>query len=280
MVKLTKGLLAIAILAIITMIALPFFSGGQEFLDRSERHVRMGLHKLFYRYYLPLPSTPKLKRLQARLKEKGLRLGAPVFVRIFKKEAKLEIWLKGANGFERFSSYPICYYSGRLGPKRKRGDHQAPEGFYTVSKRQLNPKSRWHRAFNLGYPNLFDRSHKRTGDYLMVHGGCSSVGCYAMTNKVIDEIWEIVTAALNKGQQRFHVHSYPFRMTARNMRRHKKHKWYAFWQDLKTGHDQFEETKVPPVISVCKGHYQSRPARKGSNGNAALRKQCQRAAQL
>ena len=278
--KLFKVLLAATLLIALVLVALPFFPGGQELFDRGERFARMSLHKLFYRYYLPLPSTPKLEKLQARLGKKGLHLGAPVFVRIFKKEARLEIWLKGQNRFKLFETYPICYYSGRLGPKRKRGDHQAPEGFYTVSKRQLNPHSRWHRAFNLGYPNLYDRAHKRTGDYLMVHGGCSSVGCYAMTNGVIDEIWEIVTAALNRGQQRFHVHAYPFKMTSHNMNRHKKHKWFAFWQELKSGYDQFEETGQPPVISVCKGHYQSRPARKGSKGNAPLRQHCLQSASL
>jgi len=259
---------------------LQFVPGGQDFLDRTERVARMSMHKVFYRYYLPLPTTPRLKNLKQRLMAKGLRLGAPIFVRIFKKEARLEIWMKKDQGFVRFSSYPICYYSGRLGPKKKQGDRQAPEGFYTVSKRQLNPNSRWHRSFNLGYPNLFDRAHKRTGDYLMVHGGCSSIGCYAMTNKVIDEIWAIVTAALDHGQGRFHAHAMPFRLTERNMRRHNKNRWLPFWQDMQKGYEMFEQTKVPPRVSVCKGRYQLQEGRKGSKGNSRLKKSCLREARL
>lgn len=259
---------------------LQFTPGGQEFLDRSERIIRMGFHQAFFRWNKPLPSTPKLQKLKTRLAEQGLRLGVPIFIRIFKKEAKLEIWMKSGSSFQHFASYPICYYSGRLGPKLKQGDRQAPEGFYTVSKGQLNPNSRWHRSFNLGYPNLYDRAHRRTGDYLMVHGGCSSIGCYAMTNKVIDEIWTIVTAALNRGQKRFHVHSYPFKMTRWNMARYKRHKWGAFWQDLKKGYDLFEDTNVPPIVTVCKGRYQTKPDRPGSNGNKVLSKRCLRQARI
>ena len=259
---------------------LPFAPGGQHFLDRVERKARMGFHQVFYRWNKPLPSTPKLKRLKARLSKKGLKLGAPIFMRIFKKEAKLEIWIKDKQRFKRFATYPICYFSGRLGPKKKQGDRQAPEGFYTVAKHQLNPNSRWHRSFNLGYPNLYDRSHKRTGDYLMVHGGCSSIGCYAMTNNVIDEIWTIVTQALNRSQSRFSVHVYPFRMTKRNMRRYRKNKWISFWRDLQKGYALFEETNVPPAVSVCKGRYQARAGRKGANGERALSKRCVREARL
>ena len=277
---LIKWLISIALLIVGSVFLLQSIPGGQHLLDRAERKARMGLHQVFYRWNKPLPSTPRLKRLKVRLNDKGLKLGAPIFMRIFKKEAKLEIWIKDKSSFKRFASYPICYYSGRLGPKQKQGDRQAPEGFYTVAKHQLNPNSRWHRSFNLGYPNLFDRSHKRTGDYLMVHGGCSSIGCYAMTNDVIDEIWTIVTQALNKSQSRFSVHVYPFAMSARNMKRYRKNKWHSFWQDLQKGYALFEETKVPPKVSVCKGRYQARPGRKGSKGNSPLGNRCVREAGL
>ncbi len=277
---LIKGFFIIALLLMASTIVVQYLPGGQSFLDRVERKTRMGLHQIFYRWNKPLPSTPKLQRLKARLSEKGLKLGAPIFMRIFKEEAKLEIWIKNGARFKRFATYPICYFSGRLGPKQKQGDRQAPEGFYTVSKGQLNPNSRWHRSFNLGYPNLFDRGHKRTGDYLMVHGGCSSIGCYAMTNKVIDEIWTIVTQALNRSQRRFWVHVYPFRMSEGNIRRYRKNKWISFWKDLQKGYALFEETKVPPLVTVCKGRYQTRPGREGSNAQSALRKRCVREARL
>lgn len=236
-------------------------------LDRADRLVRGYLG-------LPLRGTPDLSRLDERLKEVGVKLGAPVFVRIFKQEHVLEIWMKKDDRFVLFASYPICRWSGYLGPKLKEGDRQSPEGFYTVSKRQLNPNSRWHRSFNLGFPNIFDRSHKRTGSYLMVHGGCSSIGCYAMTNAAMDEIWRIVTAALWRGQGRFHVHVYPFRMTAWNRRLHQGNQWNSFWTDLQDGHDVFERTNVPPKISVCKQRYVVRDGKSGGKGNDRILTHC------
>jgi len=139
-------------------------SVGFRKLMRFEKHVRL-------RMGLPLRGTPDLTRLVARLDEKKLKIGAPVFIRIFKQESELELWMMRDDRFTLFAKYPICRWSGRLGPKLKEGDHQSPEGFYTVSSRQLNPNSRWHRSFNLGFPNSFDRSHGRTGSFLMVHGG-------------------------------------------------------------------------------------------------------------
>jgi murein L,D-transpeptidase YafK len=139
-----------------------------------------------------------------------------------------------------------------------------------VDANALNPNSRWHRAFNLGFPNAFDRAHRRTGSYLMVHGGCASIGCYAMTNAVMDEIWRVVTAALKGGQRRFHVHIFPFRMTEDNLARRGGVRWAAFWRDLKTGHDVFEATQVPPTISVCAGRYAVAPAPAGVDGSGEI----------
>lgn len=236
-------------------------------LDRADRLVRSYLG-------LPLRGTPDLSRLDERLDEVGVKLGAPVFVRIFKQEHLLEIWMKKDDRFVLFASYPICRWSGYLGPKLKEGDRQSPEGFYTVSKGQLNPNSRWHRSFNLGFPNIFDRSHKRTGSYLMVHGGCSSIGCYAMTNAAMDEIWRIVTAALWRGQGRFHVHVYPFRMTGWNRRLHRGNRWNSFWTDLQDGHDVFDRTHVPPRISVCRQRYVVREGKDGGKGNDRILTHC------
>ena len=218
----------------------------------------------------PLHGTPDVERLKERLAEHGLKLGAPVYLRIFKKESELELWLKKDGRYVRFANYPICRWSGRLGPKLKEGDRQAPEGFYTVSRGQLNPNSRWHKSFNLGFPNAFDRAHGRTGSFLMVHGGCSSIGCYAMTNPVIDEIWKLVTTSLANGQSRFHVHVFPFRMTDRNLRRHQG-EWQPFWKDLKTGHDLFEKSQLPPVVSVCRGRYVFEA---GTGRDARVRARC------
>lgn len=272
--RLLRGLIAIIALGLLALFSAQFTETGRDALDRLERVARMALNQAFFRADLPLPATPDLARLKERLADKGLSLGAPVFIRILKKEATLEIFLKKGERFELFASYPICFYSGRLGPKQRQGDRQAPEGFYSVGPLQMNPNSRWHRSFNLGYPNLYDRGLKRSGDFLMVHGGCSSIGCYAMTNPVIDEIWSLTAAALKAGQGRFQVQALPFRLTERNMQRYATSKWAPFWQDLKKGYDLFEETGVPPLVSVCNDRYAARAARPGSTGSAALAQGC------
>jgi murein L,D-transpeptidase YafK len=186
----------------------------------------------------------------------------------------LELWMKRGDGFALFASYPVCYWSGRLGPKLQTGDHQAPEGFYTVSKGQLNPNSHWHRSFDLGFPNLFDRGQGRSGSYLMVHGGCSSVGCYAMTNAVVGEMWALLTAALDAGQERFAVHVFPFRPTGTRLHAYRHHQWAAFWRDLQPAYDLFEASRIPPEISVCRGRYAVRPGQAGSRATPALRTEC------
>jgi murein L,D-transpeptidase YafK len=223
---------------------------------------------------LTLPGTPDLGNFQGRMKAHGVALGTPVLIRIFKREFELELWLMRDGRFHRFATYPICRWSGQLGPKLAQGDRQAPEGFYTVDESALNPNSKWHRSFNLGFPNAFDRAHGRTGSLLMVHGGCGSIGCYAMTNPVIDEIWALVTAALRGGQQRFQVQVFPFRMTDGNMRRYEARSEAAFWRDLKTGHDIFEADLVPPKVSVCQGRYAFEAGGGAADGSAPIEAKC------
>lgn len=190
------------------------------------------------------------------LGKKGIEPGAPMFVRIFKEESELEVWKQREDGrFYHFKTYPICNWSGELGPKQAQGDKQAPEGFYTVTAHQMNPNSQFYLAFNLGYPNAYDRAHGRTGDFLMVHGKCKSAGCYAMTDGLIEEIYALARESFKGGQPSFEVHAYPFRMTPENMERHKKHKWASFWATLKEGHDYFEKHRVPPNIAVCERKY-------------------------
>jgi murein L,D-transpeptidase YafK len=222
----------------------------------------------------PLPGTPDLDDLGGRLAAHGLVLGAPVFIRIFKYEFELELWMKRDDRFHRFAAYPICRWSGELGPKLVQGDSQAPEGFYTVDAKALNPTSRWHRSFNLGFPNALDRAHQRTGSHLMVHGGCSSTGCYAMTNPVIDEIWRIVTAAFKGGQRRFHVHVFPFRMSAENLNLRTHMRWAEFWRDLKPGHDAFEASQLPPRVWVCQGRYAFSSSVPSSDGSHEIEARC------
>ena len=187
----------------------------------------------------------------AQFDKADLRLGSPVFVRIFKTEKELEIWVEKEDGrFGLFKMYPICYYSGTLGPKQKAGDNQTPEGFYFVTPGNLNPWSNFHLSFNLGYPNSYERHLGRTGSALMVHGSCVSIGCYAMTNKGIEEIYAVVEAALREGQPFFRVHAFPFRMTEDNMKLHEGSEWINFWRNLKDGYDYFEAHGRPPNVQL------------------------------
>lgn len=195
------------------------------------------------------------KQLEPLLSRQGFRLGAPVFFRIFKEEGILEVWIQKCRKFELFKSYPICYFSGELGPKLKEGDKQSPEGFYSVAPAALNPNSDYHLSFNLGYPNAFDRAHGRTGSFLMVHGRCVSIGCYAMTDPGIEEIYTLAEAALREGQGSFQVHSFPFRMTPENFARHQGSEWRDFWSNLKEGYDLFERDRVPPAVSMKERRY-------------------------
>lgn len=189
-------------------------------------------------------------RLQAQLHTRGMALGEPVFIRIFKKSRELEVWIQKRQRFTLFKTYIICDYSGDLGPKLAEGDRQSPEGFYQIGDNQMNPWSKYHLSFNLGYPNSYDRNHQRTGKDLMIHGGCSSDGCFAMSDFHMEQIYTITDAALSGGQMLFDVHIFPFRMTAKNLALHRDSPWFPFWMNLKQGYDLFEEFHIPPWVGV------------------------------
>jgi murein L,D-transpeptidase YafK len=199
---------------------------------------------------------PLSKDALALLGRKGMDPFAPIFVRIFKEESELEVWKARDDGrFYHYKTYPICNWSGELGPKERKGDKQSPEGFYRVFQDQMKPDSQFYLAFNLGYPNAYDRALNRTGQALMVHGKCKSAGCYAMTDALAEEIYGLAREAFKGGQQYFEVHAFPFRMTAEKLARFKGHKWYPFWATLKQGYDFFEYNRVPPTVAVCERRY-------------------------
>ena len=190
------------------------------------------------------------------MKAKGMVRTSSVMARIFKEEGKLEIWKAKTNGrYDMVASYDICKWSGKLGPKYTEGDRQAPEGFYTVRPAQMNPRSNYHLSFNIGYPNAYDRANGRTGANLMVHGACSSSGCYSMTDAQIEQIYAFGRDAFQGGQTEFQIQAFPFRMTAANMARYRNDPNYEFWKMLKVGYDNFEITKVPPKVDVCEKRY-------------------------
>lgn len=200
-------------------------------------------------YMTDAPLSVRLTKIQAKQ-------GDPMFIRIFKEERMMEIWYAPKNGkYRKFTNYPVCHYSGPLGPKKQRGDKVSPEGFYNATRRGLNPYSRYYRSFDLGFPNQYDRLKGYTGDYLMVHGDCVSAGCYAMTDQQMDEIYKLVESSLKTGQQTVPIHVFPFRMSKERLNREKNSPNYSFWLELKDGYDYFEKYKRVPNISVQQGKY-------------------------
>lgn len=181
---------------------------------------------------------------------------SPILLRIFKEENVLEIWKKdNTQRYALLDTYEICKWSGKLGPKHKEGDRQAPEGFYHVTPALMNPNSSYHLSFNMGFPNTYDRANDRTGTHLMIHGACSSAGCYSMTDEYVEEIYALAREAFRGGQTAFQIQAFPFRMTPENMARKTAHPDFEFWKMLKEGSDHFEVTRKQPKVDVCEKRY-------------------------
>lgn len=211
-----------------------------------------GLSRSSTRHLTPIPAAT-----MALMSTKGMTKNDPILIRAFKKESEMEVWKRGTDGrYALLKTYPICRWSGQLGPKTREGDRQVPEGFYTVTPSQMNPNSAYYLSFDTGYPNNFDRSLGRNGGDIMVHGSCSSRGCFAMTDENIAEIYAVAREAFASGQRAFQFQAYPFRMTAKNLAQHRLDPNIAFWKNLKEGSDYFEVTKEEPRIAVASGRYQ------------------------
>ncbi|MFC4171609.1 L,D-transpeptidase family protein [Microvirga sp. GCM10011540] len=202
------------------------------------------------RHLKPVP--PKLV---ASMQAKGMTVADPIVIRVF-KEAELEVWKRDASGqYGLLKTYPVCRWSGQLGPKMQEGDRQTPEGFYTVRAGQMNPNSAYYLSFDLGFPNELDRALGRTGSALMIHGACSSSGCFAMTDDGAAELFALAREAIRGGQEGFQVQSFPFRMTPENLAEHRASRHIAFWRNLKEGSDHFEATRRPPKVASCGRRY-------------------------
>jgi murein L,D-transpeptidase YafK len=206
---------------------------------------------------LPKHLRPLSSATRALIEDKGMDQDAPILIRIFKEESVFEVWKKQrqTGRFALLKTYDICRWSGDLGPKKAEGDRQAPEGFYTITPAQMNPNSHYYLSFNIGYPNDYDRSLGRTGSAIMVHGACSSRGCYSMDDDQIQEIYTLARLAFQGGQRNFQVQAFPFRMTPENMALHLKDPNIDFWRMLKEGYDHFEVTRQQPKIDVCSKRY-------------------------
>lgn len=201
--------------------------------------------------FRPIPSETL-----ALMEQKGTTRQAPMLIRAYKKEAELEIWkMKGNGEYALLKSFPMCRWSGQLGPKRREGDRQVPEGFYTITPGQMNPNSNYYLSFNVGYPNALDRAQGYTGGSIMVHGACSSAGCFSMTDQQIEEIYAIARESFAGGQRAIQMQSLPFRMTPENLARHRLDPNMAFWKQLKEGSDRFDVTKREPSVGFCGRRY-------------------------
>jgi murein L,D-transpeptidase YafK len=199
---------------------------------------------------------PISDKLLTEIAQKDMTKESPILIRIFKQEAELEVWKEDSSGkLALLKTFPICRWSGELGPKIKEGDRQAPEGFYTITPAQMNPASQYYLAFNMGFPNTYDQANGRTGAHLMIHGDCSSRGCYAMTDEQIAEIYALARESFFGGQRAFQVQALPFRMTPTNMAKHRNNPHMPFWKMLKEGYDHFEVTRQEPKVDVCDRRY-------------------------
>lgn len=194
--------------------------------------------------------------LLTEMQSKGMTPADPILIRIFKEESELEVWKRDRTGqYVLLKTFPLCRWSGQLGPKRREGDRQAPEGFYTVRRHQLNPNSLFHLSFDLGFPNALERAQGYTGTSLMVHGACTSSGCFAMTDSGVSEVYALAREAFAGGVESFQVQSFPFRMTPRNLARHRRNPHHAFWSNLREGNDHFLAMNRPPELTMCGGRY-------------------------
>jgi murein L,D-transpeptidase YafK len=205
-------------------------------------------------------STRSIQPLKTSVVDKMKAMGSDpaqgTLVRIFKESSELEVWKRTASGgYKLFATYEICAWAGELGPKFKEGDRQSPEGFYNITPALMNPNSNYYLAFNTGFPNKFDRANNRTGSLLMVHGDCSSRGCYSMTDEAMAEIYAIVRESFKGGNAVVQLQIFPFRMTPQNMAKHASSPHFAFWQNIKEGYDRFEIAKAPPAWDVCEKRY-------------------------
>lgn len=196
----------------------------------------------------------------ALLQTKKISPGAPVYLRIFKEESELEVWTERPGGrYVLVKTYPICNWSGALGPKQALGDLMAPEGFYGLGPQSLKPDSKYHLALNVGYPNALDKALGRTGDFIMVHGDCKSVGCFAMTDGLIEEIYAFVREAMEGGQEHVPVHIFPFRMEPSAVKAHADHAAFATWKPLREAYDDFAKSRLVPRVAVCEKRYVVNP---------------------
>lgn len=231
---------------------------SKPFIRMSKLIFGLLLGLCFIRPTPPIPDSKLAKNvrikvwppLQHELADKGLKPGSALYIRIFKEDNYLEIWVKNGQSYQFFKSYNICFFSGGLGPKVSEGDLKSPEGFYTITPSQLNPASTYHLAINIGYPNKVERAKGWTGSAIMIHGICASDGCYAMTDDGIEDIYTLVYEAFLGGQKTMHLDIFPFRMDEGHMKKYARSSVISFWKNLRPGYEFFEKNHVPADVDA------------------------------
>lgn len=211
--------------------------------------------------------SEKYAGIGSRLRELGVDSNSvQLYIRAFKKDAKLEAWVKSAKQttWQLYKTYDICAPSGDLGPKRCQGDGQVPEGFYNVNV--FNPYSSYYLSLGVSYPNSADRKFackRDPGGAIMIHGSCVTIGCIPLTDDKIKEVYVLAVEARNAGQKDIPIHIFPARMNNESLavlltdETYSAH--HAFWKNLKEGYDFFETDKKLPAVTVSTaGAYQFR----------------------
>ncbi len=193
--------------------------------------------------------------LAAEFAAKDLKLGSPVFIRIYKNTSRMELWVQQGARYALFKTYGICRWAGGLGPKMHEGDNQSPEGLYHISSEDLIVNPRWHRAMNINYPNRFDVMNGRGGSGILIHGKCASVGCFAIQDANVEEVYDAVRAALHNGQARIPVLALPFSFAKYAPAVEDTAKMNDFWSDLRRADILFDRDRLPPTAYVCDGRY-------------------------
>lgn len=217
-----------------------------------------------------LAGQRKYERVRTAIREKGGALDSllakagldkenlNVLLVAYKDHDRLEVHAK-KNIDERYvklRNYPVCARSGRLGPKRRQGDLQVPEGFYHIDR--FNPVSNYYLSLGINYPNASDRRKSQArnlGGDIFIHGSCATIGCLPMTDEGIKEIYLLCAYARNAGQTALPVYIFPFEMTDANMERYRQRfagekGLVAFWENLKAGHDRFLATRRQLEVRV------------------------------
>ena len=196
------------------------------------------------------------EKLEKAVRDFGVKPNSEIFLRAFKREKRLELWMKKDSIFQLFRAYPICYVPGKLGPKRKQGDSQVPEGVYFIDA--FNPKSNFHLSMRVNYPNESDlhfSDKEKPGGEIYIHGDCVSVGCIPIENANIEEVYLLALDAMTGKQERIPVHIFPCRLDDMNLQNLIDDNFFntenrRFWENLQPVYKFFEQKRIVPKVEV------------------------------